>query len=410
MRSLGLLSGLLLAAAAHGSSLHIQSATPTDSAGTPITPSLGQPFWVTVHYAADTDVDGTMTVAAPWLHLTSPVFRSYAGNRQATYGPITPLFDGSFNMTVSVGDSSALALNVTPGKPAVAIEYFAPQTWYGSFQSTLVFAPGAAPKVTWAIPQPPTFGFQQAGLTRAAAGQAVATGVLQILNTNTVGLQFSARTSSVRVNSQKLTATFTDLKKLPSDVKPYLNAETLIESGDKTVKTFVANTLPKNFAKTTTVYEAARMLFQATVARLNYVNMNGARPSAVFALKYGYGDCGFFADLFVASARQAGIPARPITGFLEGSNEWHVWAEFYVPNAGWVPVDPSYADGLDPQGKYPLYFGVIPDLNSRVATAIGFDHSYAKNKVPMLQSPMAFTSSKVTSMTTTCDLSSNATP
>jgi hypothetical protein len=70
-----------------------------------------------------------------------------------------------------------------------------------------------------------------------------------------------------------------------------------------------------------------------------------------------------------------------------------------------VPCDPSFADGLDPQGVYPLYFGVIPEMNRRVATAVGFDHTAGKNKVPILQSPMAFTdASKVASFVSRCSL------
>jgi hypothetical protein len=49
--------------------------------------------------------------------------------------------------------------------------------------------------------------------------------------------------------------------------------------------------------------------------------------------------------LFVAACRAAGLPARPVIGidFHEGEREdkkeWCYWAEFYVPTAGWIPVD-----------------------------------------------------------------------
>lgn len=414
MRSFGLILGsLFLGASAFGSTLHIQSAAATDAAGTAIAPKLGEPFWVTIRYTADQDANGAMTVSTPWAKVASPIFRSYAGNRQATYGPITPLFDGPIPVTVSVGDSGPTNFTVSPAEANGAIEYFNSQSLSASFQSVLTFKPGAKlPTVKWVVPQPPAFGFQQVFLTRAASAQLVAADVLQVQNIDRAGLTFQTNSSSVRVSARRLSlAKFADLKKAPKDIKPYTASETLIESGDKTIKSFVASVLPKNFDKTMSVYDASKALYQAVISRVSYVHFDGGSPSAVWTLRNGYGDCGYFSSLFVAACRQAGIPARPVTGFLEGTNQWHVWAEFYVPNAGWVPVDPSFADGLDPQGKFALYFGVIPDLNRRIATSIGFDHSFSKTKVPLLQSPMVFTdASKVSSFSSTCNLSLSANP
>jgi hypothetical protein len=195
---------------------------------------------------------------------------------------------------------------------------------------------------------------------------------------------------SVRIDATALKSVgFSSLKKLPADFKKYVKAEKLIESGDRSVKNLVASTLPRNFQKSLPIVTAAQRLFQAVVARISYVESPSGLPSAALALRSGQGDCGFFAAAFTAACRQAGIPARPITGFMVGTNAWHVWAEFYVPAYGWIPVDPSFADGLDPAGQYSLYFGIIPELNQRVATAIGFDHSFGKVKAPILQSPMA---------------------
>lgn len=47
--------------------------------------------------------------------------------------------------------------------------------------------------------------------------------------------------------------------------------------------------------------------------------------------------------LFVAMARAAGIPARPVSGLLlvDGRFYFHSWAEIFLNR--WVPVDPTYA-------------------------------------------------------------------
>ncbi|MFO7934122.1 MAG: transglutaminase-like domain-containing protein [Bacteroidales bacterium] len=92
--------------------------------------------------------------------------------------------------------------------------------------------------------------------------------------------------------------------------------------------------------------------------------------------KYYAGECGQFSELFIALCRASGIPARPVVGFVQGRTDIqekdleeyssdeielspdgyagtlhyfnsekgmsatpHVWAEFYYPEYGWIPVD-----------------------------------------------------------------------
>ncbi len=69
---------------------------------------------------------------------------------------------------------------------------------------------------------------------------------------------------------------------------------------------------------------------------------------------------------FCTMARSLGIPALPIAGVLIGKNREtrvHFWAEFWIDNFGWVPVDPALGAGAVPasfitrsdSGSY--YFG-----------------------------------------------------
>ncbi len=97
----------------------------------------------------------------------------------------------------------------------------------------------------------------------------------------------------------------------------------------------------------------ARMVFDYVVARLQPASAGGARaapggadPMEVVlaaidrrrAAPYEY------AITFSAVARAAGIPARPVAGYLIGDGGRaapHYWAEFYLQDFGWVPVDPA---------------------------------------------------------------------
>lgn len=63
------------------------------------------------------------------------------------------------------------------------------------------------------------------------------------------------------------------------------------------------------------------------------------------------GVCDEFATLFIAFCRSVGIPARHVQGYsVENENlnrkleTGHAWAEVWIPERGWLPVDPTWVD------------------------------------------------------------------
>jgi transglutaminase-like putative cysteine protease len=70
-------------------------------------------------------------------------------------------------------------------------------------------------------------------------------------------------------------------------------------------------------------------------------------PSAVATLRSRRGDCNEHAQLFVALARAAGIPARTVSGLvaIDGTFYYHAWAEVMLHE--WVAVDPTF-------GQFPV--------------------------------------------------------
>lgn len=105
------------------------------------------------------------------------------------------------------------------------------------------------------------------------------------------------------------------------------------------------------------------------------LNVIGARRAAA----EGIGSPHDVVCICVAMLRAAGIPARPVVGYMRTGPrnrlEFVSWAEFYLPDSGWVPFDP-----VDMQGKglhrsvqepWPE-FGTMRELNERIPVAFGF--------------------------------------
>lgn len=99
------------------------------------------------------------------------------------------------------------------------------------------------------------------------------------------------------------------------------------------------------------------------------------------------GKCADIHAVFVALARAAGVPAREIYGIRipqgkkgEMTKAQHCWAEFYLPNYGWVVVDPADVlkakleknpspEELERIKEY--FFGAVDE--SRIAFNVGRD-------------------------------------
>ncbi len=97
---------------------------------------------------------------------------------------------------------------------------------------------------------------------------------------------------------------------------------------------------------------------------------------AIYACDSRKGNCTDIHSLFIGMARSLGIPSRFIIGFPLSEKYdamvvagYHCWAEFYLDDHGWVPVDISEAI-KNPEKKNYL-FGNLD--NNRVAFTTGRD-------------------------------------
>ena len=102
----------------------------------------------------------------------------------------------------------------------------------------------------------------------------------------------------------------------------------------------------------TNPWRAAKKLYDYILATVTYSYMPHlalwprGEPESVYVHRNHFGDCAAQSIYFSALCRAVGIPARTTGGWqlFTGNFGDHFWAEFYLPNYGWIPVDPTFAD------------------------------------------------------------------
>jgi transglutaminase-like putative cysteine protease len=124
--------------------------------------------------------------------------------------------------------------------------------------------------------------------------------------------------------------------------------------------------------------EKLRAMYDYVVSTVSYDKSGSGwgRGDAIYACDVRKGNCTDFHSLLIGMARSINIPARFLMGYPvpEGKTEgeipgYHCWAEFYLEDFGWVPVDASEAHKVPSKRDY--FFGGL-DAN-RVLFSIGRD-------------------------------------
>lgn len=136
---------------------------------------------------------------------------------------------------------------------------------------------------------------------------------------------------------------------------PYLAPEELIESESDRV-TSVADSITTGAAD---AYAKARSIYDYVITVLSYEIQDESMGAEHALIHPDHADCTEFSALFVALCRASGVPARVIFGFAREPGEVemsssHAWAEFYLDDLGWIPVDPTYGSRSSRE-----YFGRI---------------------------------------------------
>lgn len=175
---------------------------------------------------------------------------------------------------------------------------------------------------------------------------------------------------------------YATINQVPSDVRSgYLGPEPAIETQNTTIQAIVAGVVGTR----TNTLDIAEQLFIYLFNHADYDSAAAADPNHGFqraglTLDRGKGICGDLAVLYITLLRIAGVPARPVHGYLDnalsGIGGFHMWVEVWVGPANadrpWMTVDVSGVTGTyRPEDLFP-YFGVFnPDY-----LALGDERNY----------------------------------
>ena len=121
--------------------------------------------------------------------------------------------------------------------------------------------------------------------------------------------------------------------------------------------------------------DKAREIYQYVLKHMSYDKSGEGwgRGDSLYACDIGKGNCTDFHSLFIVLARASRIPARfqmgiPLPNSREGepSGNYHCWAEFYIEEKGWIPVDISEAWKNPDKAEY--FFGNLDENRILLST------------------------------------------
>lgn len=176
------------------------------------------------------------------------------------------------------------------------------------------------------------------------------------------------------------------------DSKQYLAPSDFIESSDEIFSKAALDALGEQ-KQSMPVHHAAKTVIRYCLQKIKSdgqyedrtrTNVRGlAVNGAANTVEKGSGTACDLVTVCVATLRAAGIPARPVIGLtnkdLIGTrttqSRYLVWAEYALPNAGWVPFDPKRMQGT--VDRVPLNdpwqgLGTMMNLNERIPIAFSF--------------------------------------
>ncbi|OFW59501.1 MAG: hypothetical protein A2Y75_11605 [Candidatus Solincola sediminis] len=126
-------------------------------------------------------------------------------------------------------------------------------------------------------------------------------------------------------------------------------------SENTTITTDIRDTAVRVVGDESNPYLAAKIIYDYVIKNITYSFMPHpalwprGETESEYVHNNRYGDCGAQSMYFSALCRAIGIPARTTGGWqlFSGNFAGHFWAEFFIPEYGWIPADPTAATLVD---------------------------------------------------------------
>ena len=136
------------------------------------------------------------------------------------------------------------------------------------------------------------------------------------------------------------------LNAIPEDIKTRYTAD-----GGKYMLSdpYIQQTAKKIVGDEQNPYWMARKIFDFVRNKLEY-KLEGGWNAAPVVLQRGTGSCSEYTFSFIALCRAAGLPARYVGSIVVRGDDaslddvFHRWPQVYLPNYGWVDIDPQGGD------------------------------------------------------------------
>ncbi len=276
----------------------------------------------------------------------------------------------------------------TPTPPATPVELYSPRWMHGYETYSLSFQPGSGTlSHLWVVGGVPSVHGAQTAVLDTPPTNGLITNVppygipvWQVSRTNVPASTFqdtnyfSVQLNKMRVNPTMLrTNTWADMAAMSTNWTQWLAPDAMCQATNPLITNFVFQSLPANYRSVLTPYDTARMLHLAVQRALVYQDPT-TNLDAVTSLQNATGDCGSYGHLLVAALRCAGIPARSLSGFWQkgaAQKDWHVRAEFHLPNTDWIMADACLASLADQTGTYAYFFGDVMNSDNYLAVDVG---------------------------------------
>src|SRR3989344_5975942 len=135
---------------------------------------------------------------------------------------------------------------------------------------------------------------------------------------------------------------------IPNEYLQYIDSSGIIDSDNKEVIKLAEQLAGGEQDAFKVIFNLAKWVEENIPYSLDTVTEKSSKEAS-WVLENRRGVCDEITNLFIAMSRALGIPARFVSGLAYTSSDqfdtnWgpHGWAEVYIPEYGWIPVDITY--------------------------------------------------------------------